>query len=61
MRKVTLQDGRKGIFHQFGNTFIEDERGYTGFTIAIIELEDGQLIEQSYQNVKFDHPTKINV
>lgn len=40
-----------GRFHQFGNNF---ESGLGNYTTAIVELEDGQVVEAVVDSIKFE-------
>lgn len=56
MRKVEILDskivnnkvepfsvGKFGLFHQWGDGFVEYEEGFAQCTVAIVELEDGSI------------------
>lgn len=43
----------RGEFHQWGESFQEDEEGFTGYTIAIVELPDGSVSMISPDLIKF--------
>lgn len=43
----------KGLFHQWGSSFLEFETGPANFTVAIIEIEDGSIVEAMPPDVKF--------
>ena len=45
-----------GIFHQWGNSFIEFEEGPGNITVGIIELPDGRMIEVEVSRIKFIEP-----
>ncbi len=42
-----------GLFHQWGNDFIEFETGPCNYTLAIVELEDGKVITTGPENIQF--------
>lgn len=43
----------EGLFHQWGATFEEFEAGPANTTMAIIELDDGRIVEGIYHTVEF--------
>lgn len=43
-----------GRFHQFGNSYEEFESGPGNYTTAIVELEDGQIVEAIVSSIKFE-------
>lgn len=43
----------EGIFHQWGNSFEEFENGPGNYSIAIIELPNGEVIEVLPSKIKF--------
>lgn len=42
-----------GTFHQWGSDIVEDDRGFSSFTVAIIELADGTIEQVIPTRVKF--------
>ena len=42
-----------GLFHQFGNAYEEFESGAGNYTVAIVELADGTVVEVLPTNLKF--------
>ena len=42
-----------GRFHQFGMGIEEDERGFSNFSIAIIEMPDGTVLTTCPHMIKF--------
>ena len=42
-----------GLFHEWGLDYDEFDNGAAGFTVAIIELADGEVVIATPQNVKF--------
>lgn len=42
-----------GRFHQFGMGIEEDERGFSNYSIAIIEMPDGTVITPRADMIKF--------
>jgi hypothetical protein len=42
-----------GAFHMWGNECNEDERGFTSFTVGIVELEDGTVVTTLPSKIKF--------
>jgi hypothetical protein len=45
-----------GLFHQWGNDFIELENGPGNYMIAIVELADGSIITPTTDNIEFLPP-----
>lgn len=43
----------EGIFHQWGNTFIEYESGPGNITVALVETRDGLVHEVHPSHLKF--------
>lgn len=43
-----------GNFHQFGNNYREFESGVGNYTTAIVELEDGRIVEAVVDSIKFE-------
>lgn len=43
----------EGIFHQWANAYEEFETGAGNYTVALIEIEDGTIVEILPTNVKF--------
>lgn len=43
-----------GRFHQFGSNYDEFDSGPGNYTTAIVELEDGQLVEAIVSSIKFE-------
>jgi hypothetical protein len=63
MRKVTIYPANperhaSGLFHCWGQCFVEDRDGNGSYSVAIIELEDGRIVEVSPEQVKFLVPTE---
>lgn len=48
----------KGIFHGFGFSMEEDEQGFTNYSVAIIEDEEGLVREVLPSNMKFSEKEK---
>jgi len=44
---------QEGLFHQWGVSYEEFESGPANFTIAIIELPDGSIVEIEPNRIKF--------
>lgn len=44
---------QSGVFHQFGCDVEEDEQGFSSYSTAIIELEDGVVINQPLNLFRF--------
>ena len=42
-----------GVFHQWANTYEESSEGFGNYTVALIELTDGTIIEILPSNIKF--------
>ena len=42
-----------GSFHQFGMGIEEDERGFSNFSIAIVEMQDGSVEMPMANMIKF--------
>lgn len=42
-----------GLFHQWANSYEEFESGPGNYTIALVEIEDGTIIEVLPCNIKF--------
>lgn len=61
---VKLKDGKieeeliKGQFHKWGESYEEFEEGPGNQTMAIIELDDGRVVEAYPNRVKFLKPKK---
>lgn len=43
----------KGVFHSWGVNYEESTEGFGNYTIGLIELPDGTVIEVIPQNIKF--------
>lgn len=43
----------EGLFHQWANSYEEFESGPGNFTVALVEIEDGTIIEILPCNIKF--------
>lgn len=43
----------EGLFHQWGYAYEESSEGFGNYTVAIVELQDGTVIEVLPSNVKF--------
>jgi len=43
-----------GLFHQWGNAYMESDAGFGNYTIALIEIDNGEIIEVLPSNIKFD-------
>ena len=43
----------EGLFHQWANSYEEFESGPGNFTIALVEIEDGTIVEVLPCNIKF--------
>lgn len=43
-----------GHFHQFGNGYEDSEFGPGNYTTAIVELEDGRVVEAVVSSIKFE-------
>lgn len=50
-----LEEGfpNEGMFHQWANAFEESSAGYGNYTVALIELKDGSIIEVLPTNIRF--------
>ena len=46
-----------GIFHEWGSSYEEFENGAGNYTIALIELNSGEMVKVLPENVKFDSPS----
>lgn len=44
---------QKGKFHQWGINFEEFENGAASYTVALVELEDGVIVEVEPSRIKF--------
>ncbi len=44
---------QNGIFHQWGCSFQEFESGPANFTVALVEIEDGSIVEIEPCRIKF--------
>ncbi len=42
-----------GIFHQFGYDCMEDDRGFSSYSTAIVEMPDGSVITPAANMIKF--------
>lgn len=42
-----------GLFHQWANSYEEFESGPGNYTIALVEIEDGTIVEVLPCNIKF--------
>lgn len=67
MRKVRVkyyEDSQRkesiGLFHQWGTQCLEDNKGNVIWTVAIVELEHGQIIMPDPSMITFLEPIKIN-
>ena len=43
----------EGLFHQWANSYEEFESGPGNYTIALVEIEDGTIVEILPYNIKF--------
>lgn len=43
-----------GLFHQWASNYEEGENNYGNYTVALVELEDGTIVEVTPVNLKFD-------
>lgn len=43
----------EGLFHQWANAFEESSEGFGNYTVALIQKEDGTIVEVLPSNVKF--------
>lgn len=43
----------QGLFHQWGLDCLEDEQGFSNFTIAIVETSDGLIHKVDPTHIKF--------
>jgi len=44
----------KGLFWQFANACYDSENGFGNYTVALVELYDGTIIEVLPTNIKFE-------
>jgi len=44
---------QEGVFHYWGNTYEEFKSGVDNYTVALIELENGEMVEVLPTNIKF--------
>ena len=42
-----------GLFHQWGAAYEESSEGFGNFTLALVEIEDGTIVEVLPCNIKF--------
>ena len=42
-----------GVFHEWGSAYEESNTGFGNYTIAIVEQEDGTIVEVLPSNIKF--------
>lgn len=49
----------EAIFHQFGCTFCEFDTGPGNYSTAIIELDDGKVLNIDAENIKFIVPLRM--
>ena len=47
---------QEGVFHEWGVSFVEFESGPGNFTVGIIELPSGEMIEIEVSAIKFIDP-----
>ena len=45
-----------GLFHQWANAYDESSEGFGNYTIALVELFDGTIIEVLPSNIQFVEP-----
>ena len=43
----------KGVFHQWAFAYEEFETGVGNYTVALVELENGEMVEVLPMNIKF--------
>lgn len=43
----------EGVFHQWANAYEEFESGAGNYTVALVELENGEMVEVLPTNIKF--------
>ena len=53
MRKVVLEGGKPAYFHLWLKKALEDEMYKTEYAYALIELEDGKMIEVRFSELRF--------
>ncbi len=46
----------EGIFHQWASSYEESDAGFGNYTVALVELQDGTIIEVLPTNMKFVEP-----
>jgi hypothetical protein len=44
----------KGLFHQWANACEESSSGFGNYTVALVEIEDGSIIEVMPTSLRFD-------
>ena len=47
---------QEGLFHCWGTSFVEFESGPGNFTVAIVELPNGEVVEIEASGIKFIDP-----
>jgi hypothetical protein len=43
----------EGLFHQWANAYEESTAGFGNFTVALVEIEDGTIVQVLPMNIKF--------
>lgn len=43
----------EGLFHQWGNAYEEGNENFGNYTVALVEIEDGTIVEVLPGNIKF--------
>ena len=43
----------EGVFHQWGNAMEESSEGFGNYTVGLVELPDGTVLEVLPSNIKF--------
>jgi hypothetical protein len=42
-----------GVFHQWANAYEESSEGFGNYTVALVEVPDGTIVEVLPSNIKF--------
>lgn len=54
--QLEAEYSQEGIFHQWGASFVEFESGPANFTVGLIELPNGSMVEIEPGRIKFLQP-----
>jgi len=57
-RKMEVVSETDGLFHCWGNSFMEFESGPANFTVAIVEMQAGSCIMVDVDNIRFCDSTE---